>query len=387
MIEVNLVDRDSKVGRASTVAAAVCLSVIGTAVFLILPQFIGAAVADLGFSDREVGFLSAILMAGSTLSAIAATYWVRRISWRVAGMVAAGGVIATSALSLYWHDVWRFMMLQGLCGFFGGSLYSLALTVLSDGRQADRHFGYAVAAQVAFQVAGLLAGPWLSRAGGINAFLILFISLNALVVLLVQALPNRADRLAYHDQRERLWTQRTIFALTGCLLFFFNIGCYWTYVELIGAAAGLGAQAVADGLAIGVAFGIAGALLASWLGDRKGRLLPIGASAVLTVLAVSPLLAHVTLTAFIGSAIIYNFVWNLSLSYQYSTVNAVDRSGRGVAAAPAFHAGGGSAGPAVAALLIGPGNYGPVIFLIAVSVMLSYACFALASRPRPAGSL
>jgi MFS family permease len=352
-----------------------------------LPQLIEAVVSDLHFSDREVGFLSSLLMAGSMLSAIAATFWVRRVPWRMAALVAVTGVVATSILSLYWHDVWRFMVLQGLAGFFGGSLYSLSLTVLSDSRHADRHFGYSVAAQVAFQVIGLLVGPNLVRAGGINAFMFVFIALNVVAALLLPTLPASSARIERHALPAKLWTPPALLALMGCFLFFFNVGCYWTYVELIGKGAGIGVQSIANGLAIGVACGIAGALFASWLGDRRSRLLPIGASAALTVLSVLPLLAHFSLSAFIGSAIIYNFAWNLSLTYQYSTINAVDRSGRGVAAAPAFHAAGGSAGPAAAALLIGPGNYRAVIFLVTASVLLSYVCFALASRLRPANAV
>ncbi len=374
----------SPADRASTVAAAVSLSVIGAATFLILPQFIQGAVADLHFSDRQVGFLSSLVMGGTTLSAIAATFWVRRFPWRRAALIAVVGVTTSSTLSLYCHESMAFMWLQCLSGFFGGSLYSLALTVLSDSRHADRHFGFAVAAQVAFQVVGLLVGPSMLQAGGINSFLVLFILLYLVAGLLALLLPQSGDRLEPRGQRSKLWTRSTLLALAGCFLFFFNIGCYWTYVELIGIGAGIGEQRIAVGLAIGVAFGIAGALCASWLGNRRGRLLPIGASALLTVGSVLPLLNHIGLAGFVGSAVVYNFVWNLSLTYQYSTVNAVDRSGRGVAAAPAFHAAGGSAGPAAAALLIGPGDYRAVILLVAASVLLSYACFALASRQRPA---
>jgi MFS family permease len=368
------------VHRAPTVVAAVVLSVIGTAGFLILPQLIEAAVVDLKFSDRQVGILSSLLMAGSTVSAIAATFWVRRVSWPRACVVAGLAMAGTSAASLFYHVVWTFMLLQCLGGFFGGSLYSLALTVLSDSRHADRHFGYAVAAQVAFQVIGMLVGPGLLRAGGMNAFLVAFLILNLLAVCLGRLLPQSGSREADSAGSGPLWTGPTLLALAGCFLFFFNVGSYWTYVELIGKGAGIGTQAIADGLAVGVAFGIAGALLASWLGDRRGRLLPIGLGAALTVCAVAPLLTRFHVATFVGSAIVYNFVWNLSLAFQYSTVNAVDRSGRGVAAAPAFHAAGGAAGPAVAAFLIGPGDFRPVVYLAAASVVVSYGCFQLADR-------
>ena len=365
---------------AQTVAAAVGLSVVGSAAFLILPQLIEAAVTDLHFSDRQVGFLSSLLMLGSTASAVAATFWVRRLPWRRAAVSAALGLIGANLASFLCHSAWPFMFLQCLAGFFGGSLYSLSLTVLSDSRHADRHFGFAVAAQVTFQVVGLLIGPLLLRAGGMNALLMAFVLLNVLAVAVVPLLPERGARAAASGGAQRLWTGPTLLALAGCFLFFFNVGSYWTYIELIGTQAGLAPQVIADGLAVGVAFGIAGALLASWLGDRRGRLLPIGVGAALTVGAVAPLLAHFDVMTFIGSAIVYNFVWNLSLAFQYSTVNAVDLSGRGVAAAPAFHAAGAAAGPAVAAFIIAPGNFRPVIFLVVASVLLSYACFHLATR-------
>ena len=71
---------------------------------------------------------------------------------------------------------------------------------------------------------------------------------------------------------------------------------------------------------------------------------------------------------------------SMSLAFQYSTVNAVDLSGRGAAAAPVFHAAGAAAGPAVAAFIIAPDNFRPVIFLVVASVLLSYASFQLATR-------
>ena len=364
----------------ATVAAGVCLSVIGCAAFLILPQLVAAAAADLRFSDRQLGFLSAMLMAGSALSAVVSTFWVRRLSWRRVAVLAALGVVATNVVACYVHAAWPFMILQCLSGFFGGSLYSLSLTVLSDTRDADRHFGYAVAAQAAFQVAGLVAGPRLVGLGGINAFLYLFIGLNAAALLLVPLLPVAGHDRATSHAGARLWGGPTLLALAGCFLFFFNVGCYWTYIEPIGTGAGLSAQTTANGLALGVTFGIAGALLASWLGDRHGRLLPVGISACLTAAAALVLLAPIGVTSFAASAIVYNVAWNLSLAFQYSTVNAVDRSGRGVAAAPAFHAAGGSAGPVAAALLIGPGDFRAVILLVTLSVLMSYACFALSLR-------
>jgi MFS transporter, DHA1 family, inner membrane transport protein len=374
--------------RPLAVGAAVALSFIAMASFLIQPQFSVALVADLHFSEREVGNLAAIGAAGTVLSAIAATFWVRRVSWRLAAYIALAGLVLVNSVLMLSHERLPFFAAATLGGFFGGSLYSLALTVLSDGTHPDRYFGYSVATQVAFQVAGLLAGPWLQAQAGVNGLIALFLALDAAGLLAVWILPVQGQRTGSAVLGAGcLVTRATMLALCGCFLFFFNVGCYWTYVELMGTAAGIAPQQVANLLAFGVAIGIGGALLASWMGERHGRIPAIAASAVASVLAALLLVGKVSPAAYEVSAVVYNFAWNLSLTYQYGAVNAADRTGRGVAAAPAFHAAGASAGPALAAVLVRPDDHRSVVWLVCTSVLLSLACFVLATlRPAAAPS-
>ena len=151
-------------------------------------------------------------------------------------------------------------------------------------------------------------------------------------------------------------------------------------------AAGLPAQVIATDLAIGVAVGISGALLASWWGERYGRLGPIGASALMIVAAIVILAATGHSWPYLASAALYNFAWNLSLSYQYAAVHAADTTGRGIAITPAFHGAGAAAGPAVAALWVSASDYRVVYWLSSVAVVLSLLAFAasVASRRRAA---
>jgi hypothetical protein len=114
------------------------------------------------------------------------------------------------------------------------------------------------------------------------------------------------------------------------------------------------------------------------MGERGGRLQWIAWSALLSVCAAVLLFGRVELLAFALSAVLYNTAWNLSLSYQYATVNAVDDTGIGVAAAPAFHSAGAAAGPAIAAVLIMPGEHAVVVWLVIASVLASLICFAAA---------
>jgi predicted MFS family arabinose efflux permease len=255
-----------------------------------------------------------------------------------------------------------------------------------------------------YQILGLVGGPFLIHHGGVNAFLAVFAGLCVAGLLLVGGVPGHG-RIG-HDPpagaappvHAPLFTRPVLLALAGCFLFYVNIGAYWTYIERIGAAAGLGLSAVSNGLGFGTAASMLGVFFASWLGDRRGYLGPIAASAVGVLIAVALLLGRLHLTAYVVSAVVYGIVWNVSMTYQYGAVNVVDRSRRGVALAPAFHDAGGAVGPALAALVVTPSDHAAVLWLVSVSVLASWACFAGAlrlharaaaagHRPVPAGAM
>ncbi len=360
--------------------AGVTLSVVGFATFLLMPQFIEAAVADLRYSEQQAGILSSAVMVGSTLAAIAACAWVRRTSWRMVGSISLIGLLLCNGASMAVHDFAAFIGLQGIGGFCGGSLYSLSLTVLSDGRRPERYFAYAIGAQTVYQIVGLAAGPFLIHHGGVNSILAVFAALCLAGLLVIGFVPihGRIPRVAVSSAG--LLSRPVLLALAGCFLYYVNIGAYWTYIERIGVAAGLGLSAISNGLAFGTAASMAGVLLASWLGDRFGYLTPIAVSAVGVVVAVVLLTGNLQLTAYVVSAVLYGIVWNVSMTYQYSAVNIVDRSRRGVALAPAFHDAGGAAGPALAALFVTQKDHTGALWLVVVSVLASWACFALALR-------
>jgi MFS family permease len=360
--------------------AGVTLSTVAIATFLLMPQFVEAAVADLRYTEQQVGILSSVVMVGSTLAALAASLWIRRSSWRLVASITLVGLLVANGASMVLHGPAWFIALQGVGGFCGGSLYSLSLTILSDCRRSDRYFAYAVGAQTMYQVFGLIAGPFLIHHGGVNAMLTLFIALCVLGLLLVRFVPLHGRIGTALPLGAGLLSRPVLLALAGCFLFYVNIGAYWTYIERIGTAAGIGLTAISNGLAFSTVASMAGVFLASWLGGRRGFLLPIAWSAIAVVLAIVLLLGKLQLTAYVVSAVVYGIAWNVSMTYQYSTVNLVDRSRRGVALAPAFHNAGGAVGPAIAALFVTASDHSGVLWLVSVSVLASLVCFLIALR-------
>ncbi len=361
--------------------AGALLSCVGLASFLLLPTLVEAAVSDLHYTERQVGILAAALSAGQTLSGLLSALWIRRSPWPRAAAVTLLGLVFANGAALVAHDFIAFVALQALVGLFGGALYSLSLTILSDGARPERHFAYAIGAQTVYQIAALVAGPALIRAGGANAVLGLFIAMSTAGLLLARWTPAQGHRGAGAGPAySALLSMPVLLALVGCFLFYVNIGAFWTYVERIGSAAGLGLDAVSNGVAFATLTSLAGVVFASWLGVRRGYVSPIAASAVVIVLAAAMLAGRPSLVMFVAANIIYSIAWNVSMTYQYSVVNAVDESRRGVALAPSFHSAGGAAGPAVAALFVTATDHDGALWLVGGSVLASVACFVLALR-------
>jgi predicted MFS family arabinose efflux permease len=368
------------VSDTGTLAAGAVLSTVAIATFLLMPQFIEAAVADLHFSEQQVGILSSLVEIGTTVAAVGATFWIRRSSWQMAATLSLIGLMAANAASLVVHGYAPLLILQGIVGFCGGSLYSLSLTVLSDTPRPDRGFAFAIGAQTIYQIFGLIGGPFLLHHGGFNAMLWLFIALSACGLPLLRWIPAHGRHHAAAASAGGLLTGPVLLALVGCFLFYVNIGAYWTYIERIGTTAGLGLSAISNGLAFSNAASLAGVFLASWLGSRRGFLMPIWVSAVAILISLVLLTGHLQLPAYVLSAVIYGIAWNLSMAFQYSTVNVVDRSRCGVALTPAFHNAGGAVGPAIAALFVTEHDHVGVLWVCTVTASVSVVCFWLALR-------
>ena len=364
--------------RPTSLGAAIALTVIAMAAFLVLPLYVGAAAQHLALSQQQLGFFAAAVATGSAISSVAMMFLVRRLPWRPMAWAALVLMLAPMTMSLWVDSAAAFMALQAVAALGGGSLYSLALTALADSRHPDRAFGFSVAALVAFQVLGMLLLPGLVSRAGLDGVLLVFIAMELLGLLLVRTLPDTGKPLPPVVGRAAIVSLPALLALAGCFCFFFNIGAVWAYLERMAVLAGFGAQQIGSGLAIGVALGIPGALLASWCGDRFGRVGPLAIGAVGTVVALFLLGPGMSFPVYVLAAALYNFVWNFSLAFQYAAVNAVDPGGRGVAAAPAFHGAGAAAGPALVAFYVTETSLAAVNLAAGIAVVASLVLFIAA---------
>jgi MFS family permease len=364
------------------VAAGVTLNVVGGATFLLLPLFLEAASVDLGFTERQIGIVSALVGTGATVANLAASLWMRRSAWRKTAWLTVLGMIAIYVASMFCRGFLPFAALQFLGGLCSGSLFSLSMTALSDTRSPVRAFVYATVADAAYQVFGLIAGPSLVH-HGMRGVLALFTALCVIGILAISSLPAHGRTGTQQFRLAGLLNAPVLLALAGALLFFANVGAYWTYIERLGRAANLSLSAVSNSLSLATAASLGSLIFAWWLGNRRGMLVPLALSAAATVASTLLLLGTPGLLAYAASAVIYSNAWGLSFAYQYGFVHEVDTSGSGVAACPGFQGAGQAAGAALTALFVTEHSHAGVLWVVNLSVLMSLGCFALALRLRP----
>ena len=375
--------------RTLSVAAALGLSVAGAAGFLVMPLVLGAAVIDLDLDEAQVGYLGAVVLAGSTVSALCAAAVVRKASWHLIGYIGLGLQIAGLTVAAFLDSFVPVVAAITVASLGGGITYSLALTALSDHQNASELFGFSIAAQVLFQVIGMILLPVFLKPGGLGLSLLVLAGIALIAFPVVKFLPlgGREDEQYASITTSEIFSQpRGIFALTGCFFFFVNIGALWAYIERIGSKAGFVPESLGQAMAAGVAFGVLGSLVAAWQKDRYGLVLPLSLGTVVTLGSLALLAVPSSLLVFFTGFALYNFVWNYSLTYQYTAVAASDTSGRFVAATPTFHGLGGTVGPVIAAMYVAPGNLVPVSIVAGSAVVISLIMFIPAVRGKRVAS-
>src|SRR5579872_6425948 len=271
--------------RPGMIYVAGLILTIGAETFNILPLLTAGAVDTLGFSERQAGILSLAISVGSGASAICAVTWVRSAHWRRAAVVALSGMIATNTFAIFFHDYRTFVLLQGIAGFFDTAVICLTLTILSDSEECARGFGLSNAMQVIYQISLFLVGPALLKMAGMNGLLALLAVLCVVALALTPLLPAQGKKTLAKRVSKELFRPTTLFAFVGFGLFFLNAGAYWTYVQIIGEAAGFPPRLAANCVAAGISGGILGGAAAWMLGDRFGRRWPLFLSCLMTVAA------------------------------------------------------------------------------------------------------
>lgn len=369
------VDVDSR----SSLVAAMLMAVIGPEVFIVQPGFVQGLVQYLGFSERQAGYVASAEMWGIAATTVAMTVLAGRLPWRAVFAVSLGVVIGGNLLCIAIKDVTAFALVRFAVGVGSGGVISLSFAAIGLTRNPDRNFGWLIMWVLVYGALVLPMMPAVYAAAGMPGMLAFFALVAACGLPFVRFLPQGGEeRVAVEADAVDIGAPAKAMALAAMLSYFLAQGVVWAYLFLIGTAGGATEQQVATSLGISQWLGVAGAFTAAMIGGRVARVWPITLGVLAGILPLAVLFGETPSLVYAVAVACYNYGWNLVHPFLLAAMASFDRSGKVVVHAVAMQMLGLAIGPALAASVIRPGDYGNVNRL---GMALFAVCLALILPP------
>lgn len=360
------------------------LSILGSVAImpiLILPTMIGALIDYTSFSESEAGWLAAAGFTGSALGAIAVGLRIRHLDPQklaIFGLLVLGTFDAASALVDH-LPIWIFVALRLISGLGGAMIYAAVVASLASTENPERGFGVFMVLQFGLSAVGLYGLPHvLPNIGVVGMYLIL--GIVAFVALTLRNAVVHRETAAVEPAIEIQTLMKP-----SALLIMFGIGLYetanfmqYTYSERIGIGFGLSNFQIGEGLGIASLLGVPAALVVVWIGDRFGQLRPLLFAIALSVVAHILLLMPTGAISYYLAIFALGAAWAIGLAYFYAIEARLDPGGSIVVVGSFFTSCGSVAGPALAATLVQPDEFGGVI-ATAIGVYALAGVLAMAS--------
>jgi predicted MFS family arabinose efflux permease len=354
---------------------AILLGCVGVFAIMAGPILTEQLVAVLGMSPGDAGTVFSAEALGTALGPVLATLWMGRLGYRPVAIGALLVVIIGNVLSSTQTGVAPLAALRFVVGLLGqGTAFALAIAMVSSTAQKDRNFAFLIAAQVVLGVLFFLVLP-LPRDAGVGGVLLPLAGLAGLALLTSGGIRD-PQPFAGHGSGAAGGSSGTAWVALGVMLIWCTgLGAIWAFIKLIGGAAGLESGQV--GLALGISTGTAtlGALAASVLADRVGRIIPVSVALLVQVGMIALLQGEMSFVQFLVTAAVFQTFWNLTGPYVMGTIATADVTGKVSLLIPTAQIGGFFLGPAIAGQFLTGEGFGPANTIAIACCLAALAIF------------
>jgi len=366
-------DIDERFKGTGTLAVMLGIAVLGPAVFLLLPAFIGALADTYQLSDGELGLLGSADLIGLAIAAATGIIWVQKAKWRPVVFASLSIIVLGNVTSSLLTDFWALFSVRLMVGFASGALMAIFMSFAARTPDPNRTAALLIICQVSFMAVAFSLLPFVISEWGVDGIFVALAMLSSVLFLFVRLIPESVAPTVVSTQTYPKWSIKASLVLVSMSLFFIAQSGVWAFIEIIGREAQLTNLEVASALSLSTLFGLAGPLGAFFFGERFGLRMPIAISFFMQAIVLLYMaLASYGYVAFLVCLSLFQVFWNLPLSYQFSTMVKNDLSGRLVVMVPTCQALGIALGP----ILFGLGMYATsaaIVPMIAVGVLVLYA--------------
>lgn len=351
----------------------------------IMSAIVDGLITGLGFSNAEAGLVGSANIYGASFGSLCAVFIVRHIRWRPALLALFLVMMSLDLASTLIHAPVLLAAVRGVHGVIAGMSVGIVYSVMARLHSPDRAFGVLLVLQFALGGLGVMFLPQLVPQFGARILFMVLAGLTLLALVSMLAVPKSLTGNGTKDDRAEAPTRylRPVVLLSLLALFLFQAGnmALAAFIIRLGEHAQLERGFIGDALGWATWLGTAGAVLVIVMGARFGRLRPLFAAFLLTLVGTAGFLWSsnplVFLIANIGTAITWSFV----VPYLFGMISQLDSSGRLATLGGFVSKCGLASGPLLAGLLLRSDNFDLLIWLsVLVLAVSAMAAFMAAQR-------
>ena len=342
--------------RPVVLIAATATGTAGVLVFALLPIFVGQITEQFQLDDAQSGFTASAYFLVYALISLTAPVWVRRVNWRHTTLVACVTMILGLTTLLGAPDFQYAIVAMVITGAGAALLLPISLTLVSDMRHVERAYAITLSFEQLVPALLLLALS-ASLLGNYELSTTLYASLVTVVLCLFLSfgLPVGGNPKQGKDGDSGQARTLAIVSLIALAVSFAGFAGLWAFFERIAIDGGLGETFAARWIAVGLFMAALGPLIAAYVEDRYGRILPIFGATAITVLSLVFILGTVDAWAYALVLTVLPLAYYFSLSYLFSIIADADPSGSVSCLMSFALACGALAGPSLFGVLRGAG--------------------------------
>ena len=366
----------------ASIGSAVLIAGVVPIVLMVAPVLVDALMSGYHFTGPQGGSIITTELGGMALATIPGLLWANRPIWRIMGLLSLVLMAVMYFLSAFSLTPETLPILRFISGLAGGTVMSVILATISQSNNPDRNFGWWLVSQLVIGAIGLAIIPRLMSNFGLQGYYI-FMGLVS-IALLIPALnlPIGSPNLGSNINSTKPSSSFKIMALAGItmlgiLCFCIGLNGTWIFMGQIGAGVGLTEINVGDTLSTASLFGILGAVSATFLGGRVGRLLPILFGIGLLIAALMFMHNAHGVTPYAVAAFMFKYSWTFTFPYLLAALSTIDRTGKLLVIANIVIGGGMSIGPMISGNMLGSGSSYTAITVMAMTAMTAAGVFLL----------
>ena len=358
--------------------AAVLLAFLTTAGLFyvnIMAALVAGLVDGLGLSPQTAGQVASANTYGAAFGALIIVFLVTRLNWRLTAYASICAMIAVDLVSIFVTSGEMLIAIRFFHGMIGGFLVGVGFSVIARTANPDRAFGMLLVVQFGLGGLGVMTLPNLVPVYGHHVLFLALIAFSLVTVCMIpflSAYPLPPKKTANDlEPVGRIQWIPLFMALFG--IFFFQAANMGLAAYMIGLGRFYGGTTEFVSTTIGVAtwIGALGSVFVVVIATKYGRFNPL--LGAMTITAVGLALFHwsdmpvIFMVANAGTAITWSFV----IPYLLGLAAAFDETGRTSALGGFFSKMGLASGPFIASLVLGESNYGLLINLSVIALVLS----------------